>query len=45
MLDDKIQHSLRMILLKQNLYIYIYIKDKTISKFPKLEIRCITCSY
>ena len=45
MLDDKIQDSLQMNFLKQNLYTYIFIKDKTIRKLPKLEIRCITCSY
>ena len=45
MIDDKIQDPLRMNFFKQNLYIYIYIKDKTITKFPKLEIRCTTCSY
>ena len=45
MLDDKIQDSLRMNFFKQNLYIYIYIKDKAIRKFPELAIRCITCSY
>ena len=45
MLDYKIQDSLRMNFFKQNRYTYIYIKDKTITKFPKLEIRCITCSY
>ena len=45
MLDDKIQDSLQMNFLKQNLYTYIFNKDKTIRKLPKLEIRCITCSY
>ena len=45
MLDDKIQDSLRMNFFKQNLYTYIYIKDQTITKFSKLEIPCITCSY
>ena len=37
MLDDKIQDSLRMNFFKQNLYIYIYIKDKTITNFPDLK--------
>ena len=45
MLDDKIQDSLRTNIFKQNLYTYIYIKDKTKTKFPKLEVRCIACSY
>ena len=37
MLDEKIQDSLQMNFLKQNLYTYIFNKDKPQENFPNLK--------